>query len=45
MNVVDLDTLIAMKQTQRAKDYPVIGALATQLPPEREIEAPPIPIG
>ena len=38
MNVVDLDTLIAMKQTQRAKDYPVIGALATQLPPEREIE-------
>ncbi len=38
MNVVDLDTLIAMKQTQRAKDYPVIGVLATQLPPEREIE-------
>ena len=38
MHVVDLDTLIAMKQTQRAKDYPVIGALATQLPPEREIE-------
>ena len=28
MHVVDLDTLIAMKQTQRAKDYPVIGALA-----------------
>ena len=38
LHVVDLDTLIAMKQTQRAKDYPVIGALAAQLPPDREIE-------
>jgi hypothetical protein len=38
MNVVDLDTLIAMKQTQRAKDYAVIGELATLLPPQREIE-------
>jgi hypothetical protein len=38
MNVVDLDALIAMKQTQRAKDYAVIGELATLLPPEREIE-------
>jgi hypothetical protein len=36
--VVDLDALIAMKQTQRAKDYAVIGELATRLPPEREIE-------
>ena len=38
MIVVDLDSLIAMKQTQRAKDYPVIGELAMLLPPEREIE-------
>jgi hypothetical protein len=38
MVVVDLDALIAMKQTQRAKDYAVIGELATLLPPEREIE-------
>lgn len=38
MIVVDLDVLIAMKQTQRAKDYAVIGELATLLPPEREIE-------
>ena len=38
MNVVDLDTLIAMKQTQRAKDYAVIGELATLLPPEREVD-------
>ena len=38
MIVVDLDALIAMKQTQRAKDYAVIGELATLLPPEREIE-------
>jgi hypothetical protein len=30
--------LIALKQTQRAKDYSAIGELATQLPPEREIE-------
>jgi hypothetical protein len=27
-----------MKQTQRAKDYPIIGELARRLPPEREIE-------
>jgi hypothetical protein len=39
MVVVDLDALIAMKRTQRAKDYAVIGELATLLPPEREIEA------
>src|SRR6266849_7719350 len=38
LNVVDLAALIAMKQTQRAKDYSVIGELATRLPPEREIE-------
>jgi hypothetical protein len=38
LNVVDLAALIALKQTQRAKDYAVIGELATQLPPEREIE-------
>jgi hypothetical protein len=38
LNVVDLAALIALKQTQRAKDYSVIGELATQLPPEREIE-------
>ena len=38
LNVVDLDALIAMKQTQRAKDYAVIGELATMLPPEREVE-------
>jgi hypothetical protein len=36
--VVDLESLIAMKRTQRAKDYAVIGALATLLPPDREVE-------
>ncbi len=36
--VVDLEPLIRMKQTQRAKDYPVIGELARLLPAEREIE-------
>jgi hypothetical protein len=35
---VDIDSLILMKRTQRAKDYPVIGELAALLPPEREIE-------
>jgi hypothetical protein len=38
MVVIDLDALIAMKQTQRAKDYAVIAELATLLPPEREID-------
>jgi hypothetical protein len=38
LNVVDRAALIALKQTQRAKDYSVIGELATQLPPEEEIE-------
>lgn len=37
MLVVDLESLIKMKRTQRAKDYSVIGELASQLPPEREI--------
>lgn len=36
--VVDLESLIRMKQTQRAKDYPIIGELARRLPPERELE-------
>jgi hypothetical protein len=36
--VVPLETLIRMKQTQRAKDYAVIGELARRLPPERELE-------
>jgi hypothetical protein len=36
--VVDLEDLIRMKRTQRAKDYPVIGELARWLPPESEIE-------
>ncbi|MBI2188575.1 MAG: hypothetical protein HYU37_15865 [Acidobacteria bacterium] len=34
---VDPESLILMKQTQRAKDYAVIGELAALLPPEREI--------
>ena len=38
MVVVDIEALIAMKQTQRAKDFAVIGELARLLPPEREIE-------
>jgi hypothetical protein len=36
--VVPIEPLILMKQTQRAKDYPVIGELARRLPPEREVE-------
>jgi hypothetical protein len=36
--VVDVEPLIRMKQTQRAKDYPVIAELARLLPPEQEIE-------
>jgi hypothetical protein len=35
--VVDVESLIRMKQTQRAKDYPVIGELAKLLPPEEEL--------
>ncbi len=38
LRVVGLEPLIRMKQTQRAKDYPVIGELARLLPPEREVE-------
>lgn len=36
--VVGVEELIRMKQTQRAKDYPVIGELARLLTPEIEIE-------
>jgi hypothetical protein len=35
--VVDVETLVRMKQTQRAKDYAVIGELARRLPAEREL--------
>jgi hypothetical protein len=35
--VVDLESLIRMKRTQRVKDYAVIGELAGRLPPAREI--------
>ena len=35
---VDVESLILMKQTQRAKDYAAFGPLAALLPPEREIE-------
>lgn len=38
LTVIGVEPLIRMKQTQRAKDYPVIGELARLLPPEREIE-------
>jgi hypothetical protein len=38
MLVVGIEPLIRMKQTQRAKDYPVIGELARLLTPERELE-------
>jgi hypothetical protein len=38
MPVVGVDALIRMKQTQRAKDYPVIGELARLLPPDRELD-------
>lgn len=36
-SVVDLESLIRMKRTQRAKDYAVIGELAALLPPAKEI--------
>ncbi len=36
--VIGIEPLIRMKQTQRAKDYPVIGELARLLTPERELE-------
>jgi hypothetical protein len=37
LRVIDLDRLIRLKQTQRAKDYAVIGELARRLPPASEI--------
>lgn len=36
--VIDLPSLIAIKRTQRAKDYPIIGALARLLPPAEELQ-------
>jgi hypothetical protein len=36
--VVDVEPLIRMKQTQRAKDYPAISELARLLAPEQELE-------
>lgn len=36
--VIDLESLILMKQTQRAKDYAVIGELAARLSPARELQ-------
>ncbi len=36
--VIDLESLVRMKQTQRPKDYAVIGEVARLLPPERELE-------
>lgn len=36
--VVDVESLIRMKRTQRAKDYAVIGVLAGLLAPDKEIE-------
>jgi len=38
LRVVDPERLIRLKQTQRAKDYPVIGELSRLLPPRREVE-------
>lgn len=35
--VIDLESLIRMKRTQRAKDYAVVGELARKLSPEQEI--------
>lgn len=35
--VIDLPSLIATKRTQRAKDYPIVGALARLLPPAQEV--------
>ncbi len=35
--MVDVESLIRMKRTHRAKDYPVIGELARLLPPEAEL--------
>ncbi len=38
LRVIGVEPLIRVKQTQRAKDYAVIGELARLLPPERELE-------
>ncbi len=38
LRVLPIEPLIRIKQTQRAKDYPVIGELSRRLPPQREIE-------
>jgi hypothetical protein len=38
LRVLELPALILMKQTQRAKDYPVIGELARKLAPDQELE-------
>ena len=38
LRVVDPERLVLLKQTQRAKDYPVIGELARLLPPQVERE-------
>jgi len=38
LKVVDPERLILLKQTQRAKDYPVIGEVARLLPPEGELQ-------
>ena len=43
LQVLPIEPLIRIKQTQRAKDYPVIGELSRRLPPQREIELRPIP--
>lgn len=37
LRVVDPERLILLKQTQRAKDYPVIGEIARLLPADREL--------
>jgi hypothetical protein len=37
LRVVDPERLILLKQTQRAKDYPVIGEIARLLPSDREL--------
>lgn len=37
LRVVDPERLVLLKQTQRAKDYPVIAEIARLLPPEREV--------
>lgn len=38
LQVLPIEPLIRIKQTQRAKDYPVIGELSRRLSPQREVE-------